>query len=161
MSNRLRLVAGRASLALLVTAAAVLLVDGGSPASPSVLVGYGVSGGHAPADEAVDAGSAARVFRISGAVAGLYPGKTRRLVLTVSNHLKRPLTVTSITTRVGKPSNACARRYLTVSTFHGSLHVPAGQQARATVSASLSHSAPNGCQGVHFPLRYSGQGQVP
>jgi hypothetical protein len=95
-------------------------------------------------------------FTISGTVTGLYPGSLRPLVLTVSNRQAFAIAVTSITTVVASPNAACSAMNLSVASFSGRLIVPARSSASLTVIASLSHSAPNACQGSIFPLHYSG-----
>lgn len=95
-------------------------------------------------------------FTISGSVTGLYPGATLPLVLTISNQEAFPISVTSVSTSVGSPSAGCAASNLTVTQFAGSLTVPAKGTATLTLMASLSHDTPDACQGVVFPLQYSG-----
>lgn len=104
---------------------------------------------------AVPPGLAAR-FSINGSVNGLYPGASLPLVLKVSNPLAFAIDVTSITTAVGTPNAGCAGTNLLVTPFAGDLPVPAKGTATATVSATLNHSTPDACQGVVFPLTYSG-----
>jgi hypothetical protein len=155
----------RATMSALLVAGAVFgLVSSTSLRRPALLVGYGNSAWHATAapgsgwtDPGVTAGAPETVsFSISGTVTGLYPGKTRQLVLTVANPQKVSITVTSITTKVSNASTKCVAANLVVTAFSGHLVVPAGKTAKATVNATMPHSAPNGCQGAHFPLAYTG-----
>jgi hypothetical protein len=80
------------------------------------------------------------------------------LVLTVFNQSKVGITVTSITTTVGNASAACPAADFYVTRFTGSLAIPAFHAASVTVVATMSHSAPDACQGAVFPLYYSGLG---
>jgi hypothetical protein len=95
-------------------------------------------------------------FSITGSVAGLFPGKRLPLVLTVTNPEKVTITVTSISTTVGKASRGCLAANLKVTKFSGHLVVAAGKKAKATVEVTMAHSAPNACQGTHFPFHFSG-----
>jgi hypothetical protein len=127
------------------------------------LVGYGSAGGPSqPAPGTVHAvpgaagGQAVSTFSISGSVTGLYPGRTRPLVLTVKNPQKVTIKVTSITTTVSNPSSGCAAANVKVSAFAGSLVVAAGKSATVTVQVTMAHSALNACQGAVFPFHYNG-----
>jgi hypothetical protein len=100
-------------------------------------------------------------FGISGSVTGLYPGASMPLVLTVSNHQEFTIVVTSITTSVGSPNQACVSADLSVSQFIGSLSVPAKGTSNVTVTVTLTHGAPDACQGAVFPLQYSGTAVKP
>lgn len=100
-------------------------------------------------------------FSISGSVSGLYPGASLPLVLTVSNPHAFAIDVTSVTTSVGTPNAGCASSKLTVTPFAGNLVVADHATATLTVTATLSHDAPDACQGVVFPLQYSGTAVKP
>lgn len=103
-------------------------------------------------------GETAATFTISGKVLGLYPGKTLPLTLTVTNPNKFSITVTSSTTSISNASSACTAPHLKVTSFSGSLVVGALNSAKVKVNTTLLHSAPNACQGVEFPLHYTGSG---
>lgn len=95
-------------------------------------------------------------FTIAGAVGGLYPGASTQLVLTVSNPQPFAIDVTSITTAVANPSASCAGSNLSVAAFSGNLTIPGRGAKKVSVPVALSHAAPDACQGVVFPLTYSG-----
>jgi hypothetical protein len=156
-------VVGRLTLSASMIAVAGLGLLSSTPAPHrTLLVGYGSSAPHAsaapetrPSGPGAAGGPAVSSFSISGSVAGLYPGNTRSLVLTVTNPQKVAITVTPITTTVSNASTKCLAANLKVTKFSGHLVVPAGKTAKATVDAEMAHSAPNGCQGAHFPLVYT------
>lgn len=100
-------------------------------------------------------------FSITGQVAGLYPGVVRPFTLSVYNPNHVAITVTQITATVGDASAACGAGNLQVTSFTGQLPVAAGGFATATVTAAMSLSSPDGCQGAAFPLHFAGQGQAP
>ena len=124
------------------------------------LVGAGAAAVSDPGAAPLMTGSSSR-FSISGNVAGLYPGASLLLVLTISNPQQFAIVVNSITTSVGSPSASCSAANLSVSSFLGSLAVPAQGTATVTVTATMPHSAPNACQGAVFPLQYSGTAVKP
>jgi hypothetical protein len=143
--------------ALLGTAVAVVLasvgVAGGSSDIP--LSGTGVAAVGASTLAAPRAASGGN-FAITGNVAGLFPGASRSLVLSVFNPEPFTIVVTSVTTTVGSPSLQCPGTLMTVTPFSGKRSVPAHGAGQVTVTASLDHSAPNACQGVTFPFHYTG-----
>lgn len=155
MRRRQRFAASGLGIGLLAAAAAFLVVGASSFASGSVVSGSGESG------QTPSAQAAASVFKIAGHDKGLYPGATVPLILTVTNPQTYAITVTSIKTDVHQPLTTCASTYLTVSLFSGSVQIPAGQHTTVKVFATLSHHAPNACQGTLFPLQYAGLGTRP
>ena len=127
------------------------------------LAGYGTASSqlhHTPGTVAPSSAASAKhgggSFAISGSVAGLYPGASLPLVLTVTNPLKEAITVMSIATTVANASSLCVSGNLTVSAFQGSLAIAPGGSATTTVLATMAHAAPNACQGQVFQFQYSG-----
>ncbi len=159
MKAGLRLAARWAGIGLLVGAAALFLSTSGPPPTQPVLTGYGTSlQSSSPSPRLARPGS---VFQITGRVAGLYPGQSGPLQLTVTNPQRYSITVTSIATTVGSASSSCPGTYLQVTAFSGSVVVAAQHQVAVTVTATMLSTAPDGCQGTTFPLVYAGTGQVP
>jgi hypothetical protein len=154
--------ANRAALAALLgtLAASLAWSSASSRTGQHVLAGYGRSG----SEQALVSKSApstpqaqlSRQFSIAGKVAGLFPGNSRPLVVTVKNPYPFEIVVTSITTTVKQPSAACIGSNLGVGGFSGHLLVPAFGTAKTTVVAALAQSAPDACIGAIFPLTYNG-----
>lgn len=94
-------------------------------------------------------------FSISGSVEGLYPGLTRPLTLTVTNPQHFTIVVTSLTVTVHDARLGCTAGNIAVSPFTGELPVRALGSATVTLRITLTHHAPNACQGAVFPLLYS------
>ena len=140
----------------LLVAAAVGLTTSAVGANHAVLIGYGNSTTGPAKPSAASKGT----FSISGGLTGLYPGDAAPLVLSVFNPNSAPITVTSITTTVGKASSACQAKNLSITPFQGSLTVGPGGSAQVSVTAAMAYSAPNACEGVVFPLQYAGVGQA-
>lgn len=135
------------------------------PAQQIVLVGYGSSSPE-PALGATGSPVGAQTqtngtFTIAGNVAGMYPGLTAPMVLTVSNPKPFSIVVTSITTTIGDANAACSASNLTVTAFSGQLLVPGLGSAATTVHASMAKSAGDPCQGATFPLVYNGLASKP
>jgi hypothetical protein len=161
---------GFSFLLLAVTGAGLAIFTSGSArpgnaATEMVLTGYGSSSHYAQSAPGANTapGTAvrdtARTFTISGSVSGLYPSKTLPLVLTVTNPLTSPITVSSITTTVRNATASCTSSSVAVTKFSGSLVVAAGKTAKATVHVAMAKSAPNACQGKNFPFQYAGTGK--
>lgn len=155
-SRRARPSAVTAALAIGVGALVVVLAA--PHASKATLRGSGTSTLHATAPSGVPTGAASPKpgFRISGSVGGLYPGDSAPLMLTVTNPQQFAIVVTSIATTAGSPNPGCVAGYLTVAGFSGQLTVAAQGSGQISVPVTLSHAAPNACQGAIFPLTYSG-----
>jgi hypothetical protein len=146
---------GLAVMALLIAgiAAAAWHHAPASYADTLALSGNGTAG--APTQPATIS-TAAGSFRISGNVAGLYPGAQLPLVLTVTNPEHFAIVVTTLSVSIGAAAPGCAAVNLTATSFSGQLQVPAGGTATLSVHVAMAHSAPDACQGAVFPLRYSG-----
>ena len=105
-------------------------------------------------------GGASRAgFSISGSASGLYPGETAPLTLTVTNPQPFNIQVNSIKTTVGAASASCKGSLLAVGGLSGVLMVPADGTATTAVQTTFSHTAPDACQGVLFPLSFTAKGQ--
>lgn len=101
--------------------------------------------------------------RCSGTPALLYPGVTRCLVYTVTNHLSVPITVQTITTALDSsypaPPTVCSGAYLTLPSFSGSLPVAAGASAQSPgVPIELKDSGTNqdACENFTYHFVYTG-----
>lgn len=96
-------------------------------------------------------------FTISGDLAGLYPGLGTVLVLNVSNPQHFDILVQTLTVTVQDAAAGCLAGNLSIGGYTGApILVPAGRTVQQQLPALLLHSAPDGCQGVSFPLVYSG-----
>jgi hypothetical protein len=145
------------TLALLGVLALGLAGSGSGPRPDQMsLSGYGSSGVAGRAASSAPKVTTNGTFKISGTVAGLYPGLTKSLVLTVTNPQGFAIVVTSLVTKDKAASVSCAASYLAVGAFSGHLSVPAHGSAKTSVHATLSAGTPNACKGKTFPLVYSG-----
>jgi hypothetical protein len=86
----------------------------------------------------------------------LYPGARNNLVVNVVNSKTEDMNVTSVGVIVGDASATCPASNLFVSSFAGSLRVPAGGTATALLNVSMNPDAPDGCKDVSFPLTLKG-----
>jgi hypothetical protein len=143
--------AGLAAAGLFSVSCLLALAAAGDHSAAATLRGYGGS-----TKSSVRVANEESGFRIAGVVGGLYPGDTATLVLTVSNAEPFAIVVTSISTAVAAPSAGCKAAYLTVAAWTGALAVPGRAKAQVTVPVTLAHAAPDACQGMVFPLLYSG-----
>jgi hypothetical protein len=131
---------------------AATVLRGGGTANAAVL------GSGSASENAV---SATTGFTVTGSVAGLYPGVTKLLVLTIFNPQKVTITVFYVSTTVSTPSLACTSANLSVSTFTAHKAVRAKKTGVIAVYAKMAHSAPNACQGQVFHLRFFAKATAP
>jgi hypothetical protein len=102
-------------------------------------------------------GRAAQTFGVKGKVAGLYPGVRKDLRARVVNRFDHPIRVRKVTATVTSPTPACPASSIRVKPWRGSLRIPARSAKRVTLVVRMRPTAPNGCQGVRFRLRYGGK----
>lgn len=126
------------------------LSDGGEAA--------GGSGAGCIADES---GTVAcpRNFTIAGHTAGLFPGGTVQVPLTVENPNEEDIRVTLLTVSVaGTSASACSASYVQTTNYTGpGFVVPGNGSAAISLPVTMSHSAPDACQNVTFSLSYAGE----
>lgn len=92
--------------------------------------------------------------RISGHVAGLYPGGVRSLRVRIRNTGRRPLTVRSISALVRSPSASCSAANVRVRPYHGYLRLPPSARRRVRLRIAMRPDAASACQRATFPLTY-------
>ena len=96
-------------------------------------------------------------FEIAGAMAGLYPGSSRSLVLTVTNPFKFAIEVTSLTVTVdGSDRAGCDASNLLVEGFSGSMIIPQGESRQQPVLVRMAPDARDACRAAIFGLTYGG-----
>jgi hypothetical protein len=146
-AGQLRLIAIAGALAC--AGAVLVIVRSGSAPTPTALLTSG------------------RDFGISGTVRNLAPGVTTNLVLTVTNPYRVAISVTSVTVSVHMPPSGCPASDLLLgdTAFSGtppavtisglSQEVPRDGSAVVPLPILLARSAPDRCQHVTFPFRYS------
>lgn len=121
-------------------------------------------GGGRPTAQPTPGGGPSGVFSISGDVAGLVPGATKTLALTVTNPNPWPIQVLTLDTSVSAPDgSACATtisvgRY-TYSSGDALVTAPARGSVRVDVPVAYVDSLDvdqTGCAGTTFPLAFTG-----
>ena len=124
----------------------------------ALLAALAIATAHAATDPggAVLTSSTTGRFAIKGNVAGLYPGGTRRLIVTVSNRNGFPIRVTSIRVKVGSAAG-CPATSVFVKAFRGKLRVGAKWKRRLFLPVTMRASAPPACMGARLKLTYSGK----
>jgi hypothetical protein len=96
-------------------------------------------------------------FRISGSVAGLYPGSRLPLRLTLTNPNRHGIRVTSLDVGVRAAGRACRGSNLTVSKLEKPRWVRRRDSRVVMLWATLAESAPAACRGARFELAFSGR----
>jgi hypothetical protein len=101
---------------------------------------------------------AGRVRVTSSRVLGLYPGATKRLILTLHNGGPRRVVVGSVhvrNTATTKRGCAPSRRNLSIRQYRGpALMIPPHGIRRISVWLTMPNSVANACQRAIFKLRY-------
>ena len=137
---------------LLVSGAALLAKAGTIGGSTRVLGDEVIRG----AGTTTAAAPAPGTFGISGDVDGLYPGVTRKLQLTITNPNAFAIKVTKLKVTVTRASAQCGARTIETKAQKPGFRVPANGEVTATVRVTMPKDAPNACQGVTYPLKFSG-----
>jgi hypothetical protein len=96
---------------------------------------------------------------VSGGVGGLYPGAVRVLRLKVRNSRGFPIRVVSLKVAVRNGSPTCSRSQLRVARLRRSFVVRARRTRRVPLRVTMLRSAPDGCKGAVFPLRFKAAGR--
>jgi hypothetical protein len=92
--------------------------------------------------------------RVSGNTTNLFPGGTTLLPLEVRNLTDRPVRLQWVRAIVLQPNGACDPAYLQTEQIWPRQRIPAHALINLRMPIALSSAAPDGCQGVKFPLRY-------
>ena len=123
----------------------------------------GTGGSQAPPGQVVkDNGNDKSSFTISGNVTALYPGAHAALVLTIGNPNNFPIDVRTLAAAVQASSpSGCPATTLSIGGFSGHLVVAGNGTAVKTLPVTMSAGAPNACQIVTFPLKFSGTAVKP
>ena len=95
-------------------------------------------------------------FLIAGNVAGLYPGASAPLTVTVTNLNNFAIQVTSLSATVADPAGPCPAGAVQVDPMSGSLVVPGNGTATTTLVARMSNDPSNACKSTTFGLAYKG-----
>lgn len=105
-------------------------------------------------DAEIQRSSAGPALRVTGSVAGLFPGVTKRLPVRIRNRRPFAVAVRSISVRVGAGGRGCPGRVVRVRPFHGRLVVAAGKQRNVTLRITMVRTAAQACRGARFALRF-------
>src|SRR5215207_4667747 len=85
-------------------------------------------------------------IRMSGHVAGLYPGRTRSFRVTVENVGRRALLVHSVGAVVKSPSRRCSAASIRLGSFRGRLRLAPDSRRRVRLRIAMIPEAANACQ---------------
>jgi hypothetical protein len=98
-------------------------------------------------------------FTITGRARRLSPGVTRILRLRVRDPAPFAILVREVTVTVHDANPACSHRHVRVTSYAGSLRVPARGSSLLRLAITLLPSAPDACQGARFPLGFHGRAE--
>jgi hypothetical protein len=100
-------------------------------------------------------------FTISGDVAGLVPLVEGTIEVIVTNRERFDIVVDTLGISVGDASTDCGREQLVVGTAPLPAIIPARSDSTLVVTARLAHDVPDACQGIVWPLTYTGTASRP
>jgi hypothetical protein len=95
-------------------------------------------------------------FAISGEVDGLFPGADVTLDARVTNPHPFAIRVMSTSATVLDASEGCPASMLQVGDSQAPVEVPPGGTGIVPLDVRMSRNAPDACQGVTWPLRFTG-----
>jgi len=98
-----------------------------------------------------------RALVLSGKVGHLFPGRHTVIVVRVRNREPFPMRLKWVGVRIGKLRTGCPKTALVVKPFKGKRRIGAHRFIRVRLKVIMRASAPNGCQGMRFPLRFRGK----
>ena len=100
-------------------------------------------------------------FSISGDVAGLVPLVEGTIEVTVTNKERFDIMVDTLDITVGDAGPDCGREYLVIGTAPLPAIIPARSDSTLVVTARLGPDVPDACQGMVWPLTYTGTASRP
>ena len=106
-----------------------------------------------PADPPAARAPKPSLVRISGVAQGLYPGARRRVPVTFVNGSRMRLRVRWTAIAARSPGRGCQAADLAVGRLRAPRRLAPRARARGWLHVRLLPSAPDACQGAHFPLR--------
>jgi hypothetical protein len=92
--------------------------------------------------------------RVTGHTGDLFPGMSASLPIRVRNLTDGPVRLRWVRTIVRQPVGDCDPAYLHAEQIFPRQRIPARGRLDLVVPLTLDGAAPDGCQGVRFPLRY-------
>lgn len=92
--------------------------------------------------------------KITGHVAGMYPGRVAVVRVRVKNPSSTTVLVKKVSATVGDAGPGCDSAYLVVKRAPKTLHIRPGGRAKVKLLATMVPDAPDACQGVAFPLTF-------
>jgi hypothetical protein len=94
---------------------------------------------------------------LSGKVGHLFPGERTVIVVRVRNREPFPLRLKWVGVRIGKLRTGCPKTALVVKPLRAKRRIGARRFIRIRLKVIMKATAPNGCQGMRFPLRFRGR----
>lgn len=103
----------------------------------------------------------ASVFRVSGHVKGLFPGRERTMRAEVANPNGFPIVLTRVRATVSSEDPGCAAKNVKVTPWRGSARIGAHAHRRIKLVVRMMRRTPDACQGERFRLRFGGAAARP
>ena len=93
-------------------------------------------------------------IRLSGHVAGLYPGAAKSFRVSVANRSRRRWVVRLVKAVPSTPNRRCPAGNLKLAPYRGALELPPRARRSVSLRAAMRPDVPDACQGALFPLTF-------
>lgn len=93
-------------------------------------------------------------IRLSGHVAGLYPGAAKSFRVSVANRSRRRWVVRLVKAVPGAPNRRCPAGNMKLAPYRGAFELPPRARRSVSLRAAMHPDAPDACQGALFPLTF-------
>jgi hypothetical protein len=93
-------------------------------------------------------------IRLSGHVAGLYPGAAKSFRVSVANRSRRRWVVRLVKAIPDAPNRRCPAESLKLAPYRGALELPPRARRSVSLKAAMRPDVPDACQGALFPLAF-------
>jgi hypothetical protein len=99
-------------------------------------------------------------FRVSGSVAGLYPGARRFMNVKIQNPYRRSMRVVSVSAQVGRGKRFCTGANVHVRPFRVGVLIPRRRSRIVRLLVAMPRTAAPECDGARFPLVFRARAVV-
>jgi hypothetical protein len=93
-------------------------------------------------------------IRLSGHVAGLYPGAAKSFRVRVANRSRRRWVLRLVKAVPAAPHHRCPAENLKLTPYRGILELPPRARRSVSLRAAMRPDVPDACQGKLFPLTF-------
>ena len=97
---------------------------------------------------------AATNYKVTGSAAGLYPGASVPMVITITSSETKPITVQTLNALITSPVAGCKASYFTLAPYKTKLVVKAKSSGIVTLPITMAKTAPQACAAQTLKLTF-------